>query len=284
MSGAGTPALVMPPLPPDDNPQEEASEGLDVGWKPPLPPEEGVMPPLPPDGDGIAMGWAQMGWQQLGGGGWHTDTAARWGQVAWGQMPWGQTGLLHGYAYVPPQQQQQQQQQQIQAMQQMPMEQSRSSIEGQQQVPEGVLEGCSAPTEKSKAAREQSGLDLQEEHSSWCMRDALPSRAGASAALAMPMPAMMVQPSYSAPLPVALSTAMPPGGVIFLCDPRTEEECLARALFGLPASQSAAVAAIVPEATSLFLFKLPLLEASDVFGDRARVEAWGEATSLCRTG
>ena len=32
---------------------------------------------------------------------------------------------------------------------------------------------------------------------------------------------------------------MPQGGVIFLCDPRTEAECLQRGLFGLPATQTA---------------------------------------------
>ena len=46
------------------------------------------------------------------------------------------------------------------------------------------------------------------------------------------------------------------GGVIFLCDPRTEEECLQRGLFGLPATQTQIVRAIVPEATLLFLFNV----------------------------
>jgi hypothetical protein len=46
------------------------------------------------------------------------------------------------------------------------------------------------------------------------------------------------------------------GGVIFLCDPRTEEECLQRGLFGLPATQTPIVRAIVPEATLLFLFNV----------------------------
>lgn len=45
-------------------------------------------------------------------------------------------------------------------------------------------------------------------------------------------------------------------GVIFLCDPRTEEECLQRGLFGLPATQTQIVRAIVPEATLLFLFNV----------------------------
>ena len=46
------------------------------------------------------------------------------------------------------------------------------------------------------------------------------------------------------------------GGVIFLCDPRTEKECLQRGLFGLPATQTQIVRAIVPEATLLFLFNV----------------------------
>jgi len=46
------------------------------------------------------------------------------------------------------------------------------------------------------------------------------------------------------------------GGVIFLCDPRTQEECLQRGLFGLPVTQTQIVRAIVPEATLLFLFNV----------------------------
>ena len=45
-------------------------------------------------------------------------------------------------------------------------------------------------------------------------------------------------------------------GVIFLCDSRTEEECLQRGLFGLPATQTQIVRTIVPEATLLFLFNV----------------------------
>ena len=46
------------------------------------------------------------------------------------------------------------------------------------------------------------------------------------------------------------------GGVIFLCDPRTEEECLHRSLLGLPASQAQIVRNIVPESSLLFLFNV----------------------------
>jgi len=49
---------------------------------------------------------------------------------------------------------------------------------------------------------------------------------------------------------------VPHGGVVFLCDPRTEEECLQRGLFGLPATQTAIVRSIVPESTVLFLFNV----------------------------
>lgn len=55
------------------------------------------------------------------------------------------------------------------------------------------------------------------------------------------------------------------GGVIFLCDPRTEEECLQRGLFGLPATQTQIVRAIVPEATLLFLFNVRVRQMLGVF-------------------
>ena len=60
---------------------------------------------------------------------------------------------------------------------------------------------------------------------------------------------------------------LPPhqGGVIFLCDPRTEEECLQRGLFGLPASQTQIVRAIVPESTLLFLFNVRVRQMLGVF-------------------
>jgi len=43
---------------------------------------------------------------------------------------------------------------------------------------------------------------------------------------------------------------------IYLCDPRTEEECLSRSLLGLPASQAQVVQGIVPELSLLFLFNV----------------------------
>eukprot|EP00966_Prymnesium_polylepis_P054809 1266720-Prymnesium_polylepis.1 len=46
------------------------------------------------------------------------------------------------------------------------------------------------------------------------------------------------------------------GGVIFLCDSQTEDECLQRGLFGMPASQTQIVRQIAPEATLLFLFNV----------------------------
>jgi hypothetical protein len=48
---------------------------------------------------------------------------------------------------------------------------------------------------------------------------------------------------------------------IFLCDPRTEEECLSRSLLGLPASQAQVVRGIVPELSLLFLFNVRGLPA-----------------------
>lgn len=45
-------------------------------------------------------------------------------------------------------------------------------------------------------------------------------------------------------------------GVIFLCDPFTEVECLQRRLFGMPASQTQIVRQIAPEVTLLFLFNV----------------------------
>ena len=43
---------------------------------------------------------------------------------------------------------------------------------------------------------------------------------------------------------------------VYLCDPRTEGECLERLLFGLPVSQAQAVSDLVPEASYLFLFNV----------------------------
>ena len=51
-------------------------------------------------------------------------------------------------------------------------------------------------------------------------------------------------------------TAQAPANVIFLCDPRTEEECIQRQLLGLPRSQTQVVRSIVPEVSLLFLFNV----------------------------
>ena len=73
-----------------------------------------------------------------------------------------------------------------------------------------------------------------------------------------------------------------PAGVIFLCDPRTEEECLRRGLFGLPATQAAIVRAIVPESTLLFLFNVRNRQMLGVFRATCWPQhnleplAWGE--------
>ena len=65
-------------------------------------------------------------------------------------------------------------------------------------------------------------------------------------------------PSYAQPQVeyVAQAQAQPAGGVVFLCDPRTEDECLQRCLLGLPASQAQIVRTIVPEQSLLFLFNV----------------------------
>ena len=54
----------------------------------------------------------------------------------------------------------------------------------------------------------------------------------------------------------AHAQAQQAGGVIFLCDPRTEDECLQRRLLGLPESQAQIVRTIVPEQSLLFLFNV----------------------------
>ena len=75
------------------------------------------------------------------------------------------------------------------------------------------------------------------------------------------------------------------GGVIFLCDPRTEEECLQRGLFGLPATQTQIVRAIVPEATLLFLFNVRVRQMLGVFRatcwpqQNLEPQAWAEEGS-----
>ena len=60
------------------------------------------------------------------------------------------------------------------------------------------------------------------------------------------------------------------GGVIFLCDPRTEDECLQRGLLGMPASQAQTARTIVPEQTLLFLFNVRTRLLFGVF----RAVAW----------
>ena len=97
-------------------------------------------------------------------------------------------------------------------------------------------------------------------------------------------------PQHFAPLipsPVAGLPRMPQGGVIFLCDPRTEAECLQRGLFGLPATQTAIVRAIVPETTLLFLFNvrtrhvLGLFRATTWPQQNLEPHAFGEASGGC---
>jgi hypothetical protein len=78
---------------------------------------------------------------------------------------------------------------------------------------------------------------------------------------------MPYHPGFSMPTPGAGMGQLQQcqGGVIFLCDPRTEEECLQRGLFGLPATQTQIVRAIVPEATLLFLFNVRVRQMLGVF-------------------
>jgi hypothetical protein len=74
------------------------------------------------------------------------------------------------------------------------------------------------------------------------------------------------QPLSSGPMPQLPPQPQPyQGGVIFLCDQRTEEECLQRCLFALPATQMQIVRAIVPEATLLFLFNVRARQMLGVF-------------------
>lgn len=75
------------------------------------------------------------------------------------------------------------------------------------------------------------------------------------------------------------------GGVIFLCDPQTEDECLQRGLFGMPASQTQIVRQIAPEATLLFLFNVRTRLMSGIFRATSwpqlnlEPEAWGEGST-----
>ena len=52
------------------------------------------------------------------------------------------------------------------------------------------------------------------------------------------------------------TVAGPVAHAIYLCDRRTEDECLSRCLLGLPASQAQVVRGIVPELSLLFLFNV----------------------------
>jgi len=75
------------------------------------------------------------------------------------------------------------------------------------------------------------------------------------------------------------------GGVIFLCDSQTEDECLQRGLFGMPASQTQIVRQIAPEATLLFLFNVRTRLMSGVFRATSwpqlnlEPSAWGEGSA-----
>ena len=77
---------------------------------------------------------------------------------------------------------------------------------------------------------------------------------------------------------------------IYLCDPRTEGECLERLLFGLPMSQAQAVSDLVPEVSYLFLFNVRASAAShgprSTFTHRASRPEPAAASRLacCRRG
>jgi len=76
--------------------------------------------------------------------------------------------------------------------------------------------------------------------------------------------------------------------VIYICDPRTEEECLQRSLLGLPSSQTQIVRGIVPEASLLFLFNVRTRLLFGVFRAASWPQlnleptAWGEETGASR--
>ena len=63
-------------------------------------------------------------------------------------------------------------------------------------------------------------------------------------------------PLYAQAQQVATADHIQATSVIYICDPRTEEECLERSLLGLPSSQTQVVRGIVPEASLLFLFNV----------------------------
>jgi len=75
---------------------------------------------------------------------------------------------------------------------------------------------------------------------------------------------------------------------VYLCDPRTEDECLARSLLGLPASQAQVVRGIVPEQSLLFLFNVRSRLLFGVFRATSWPEhnieplAWGHETGVSR--
>eukprot|EP00326_Haptolina_ericina_P035805 CAMPEP_0181243516 /NCGR_PEP_ID=MMETSP1096-20121128/42319_1 /TAXON_ID=156174 ORGANISM="Chrysochromulina ericina, Strain CCMP281" /NCGR_SAMPLE_ID=MMETSP1096 /ASSEMBLY_ACC=CAM_ASM_000453 /LENGTH=469 /DNA_ID=CAMNT_0023339905 /DNA_START=60 /DNA_END=1470 /DNA_ORIENTATION=- len=84
------------------------------------------------------------------------------------------------------------------------------------------------------------------------------------------------------PLPQQLQAR---GGVIFLCDPQTEDECLHRGLFGMPASQMQIVRQIAPEASLLYLFNVRTRLMSGIFRATSwpqlnlEPSAWGEGSA-----
>ena len=99
------------------------------------------------------------------------------------------------------------------------------------------------------------------------------SSAGYAMPYTMPPPQLLQQPQLQPQLQTR-------GGVIFLCDPQTEDECLQRGLFGMPASQTQIVRQIAPEATLLFLFNVRRPPRSPA-ARRARASRRSQPPSLC---
>jgi len=208
-----------------DPDRESAAPGM-----PPLPPESGQgapsssagswAPPLPPEQPGV-MPPLPPGGNSLPVG-WHGDS---WSpqEGAWlfdGPTSWHHQDL-RGYSCMPPY-----------------MQQSYPTPSYLQQQQQQQQHGGSAIQQPHPSPPQQHVHQLSQQP---------------------PHPQHQQLPQHFAPLipsPIAGLPRMPQGGVIFLCDPRTEAECLQRGLFGLPATQTAIVRAIVPETTLLFLFNV----------------------------
>jgi len=228
------------------------------------------MPPLPPGcGSSVPVGWHSGSWPAQEGS-WSFDGATAWAHQdlrSYGTMPYMQqppylTPAQHGQ-----QQQHRQHQQHQHAHQQLQAQQHRHHQQRSQQQPHNHHQQLSQQQQQQPPLPHHL-LHQPPFHTQHFQQQQQQQPAPSSTQAAQLSPAALPR--------------LPKGGVIFLCDPRTEEECLRRGLFGLPATQTAIVRAIVPESTLLFLFNVRTRHVLGIFRattwpqQNLEPHAWGE--------